>query len=542
MEAVRGSGKLKMPPGNKPLDASEVAALKKWIDEGAIWDAGTGSLDGPSWWSLRKVRPPPVPKTRNARWVRNPVDAFILAGLESKGMQPAQAADRRVLARRLYLDLIGLPPSPEDFGAFLGDASPDAYEKLVERLLASPHYGERWGRHWLDVVRYADTGGYQTDLYYKDAWRYRDYVIHAFNSDKPYDRFVQEQIAGDELWPDNLDLEGSYNIDEVKRQHMEARLGTALYIISPVYHESGLDVNNYFDMQWTDWVDTTGAAFLGLTLGCARCHDHKFDPISQRDYYRMRAVFAGSDRVEIPLVHRMDLFDQWQFYPRQVRLQQLRAEVDRLMERARQVVAEARKAKFPLEQRQAFETPEDQRSDAQRKLAVKVEASIAGITEKDVLEQMTEDEKVKHGEFIRQIGKAYLDTLKPMSTATVLGHTEVVPDVYILVRGDYHNKGEKVSPGVPSVLADGVAINEPADVRIVPQRRRALALWLTRSDHPLTARVMVNRIWQGHFGRGIVGTPNDFGKQGEAPTHPELLDWLASEFVARNGASKRCTG
>ncbi|MBM3776548.1 MAG: DUF1549 domain-containing protein, partial [Acidobacteria bacterium] len=429
---------------------------------------------------------------------------------------------------------------PEELEAFLKDRDAGAYERLVERLLASPHYGERWGRHWLDVVRYADTGGYQTDLYYKDAWRYRDYVIHSFNEDKPYDRFVQEQIAGDELWPDNLDLEGSYYVDPKKLEHIEARLGTALYAISPVYHESGLDVENYFDMQWTDWVDTTGSVFLGLTVGCARCHDHKFDPISQRDHFGLRAIFAGSDRVEIPLVHRMDLFDQWQFFPKHVRMQQMRAAIEKLLERPRRAVIDAMMGKFSRAEIEAYEAPQEKRTEEQQKLALKVEAALAGIKGSQIEEKLTPAERDQRDQLIQQIGKQYLETAKPMATATVLGHLDVIPSVHLLARGDYRSKGEKIPPALPAALSgagDGV-FQEPASGPFLPQRRKQLALWLTRPDHPLTARVMANRIWQGHFGRGIVGTPNDFGRQGEAPTHPELLDWLAAEFVSRRWSVK----
>jgi hypothetical protein len=539
LTAVLRTGDLKMPPGKEGLSETEIATLRKWIQEGAAWEGEAKKLQA-SWWSFRKPQRPNIPRVANSGWVRNPVDAFILARLEQKGLKPAPPADRRTLARRLYFDLIGLPPTPEQLESFLDDKSPEAYEKLVDTLLASPHYGERWGRHWLDVVRYADTGGYQTDLYYKDAWRYRDYVIHSLNEDKPYDRFVQEQIAGDELWPDNLDLQGSYYIEKKKLEHMEARLGTGLYTISPVYHESGLDVENYFDMQWTDWVDTTSSVFLGLTAGCARCHDHKFDPISQRDYFGLRAIFAGSDRTEIPLVHRMDLFDQWQFYPKHVRVQQLRAAIEKLLERPKRAVIDKMMDKFSPEEIAAYETPEEKRTEDQRKLATKLQAALSGIREKQIEEQMTSEEREKRDDLIKQVGKAYLETVKPMSTAMVLGHLEIVPDVYLLKRGDYRNKGEKIGPALPAALSgeDDPPIDEPAEGPFVPQRRKALALWATKPDHPLTARVMVNRIWQGHFGRGIVGTPNDFGRQGEAPTHPELLDWLATEFVARKWSMK----
>ena len=538
-QAISQSGALKMPPGRPPLPPQDLEVVARWIDSGAVW-LKIESRPEPAWWSFRRPIRPPVPAVKSTNWVANPVDAFILARLEEKGLKPAPPADRRTLARRLYFDLLGLPPTPEQVEAFLADRSPQAYEKLVDQLLASPHYGERWGRHWLDVVRYADTGGYQTDLYYKDAWRYRDYVIHAFNSDKPYDRFVQEQVAGDEIWPDNLDLQGSYFLNKSKMDHMEARIATGLYTISPIYHESGLDVENYFDMQWTDWVDTTGAAFLGLTVGCARCHDHKFDPISQKDYYGLRAIFAGSDRTEIPLVHRMDLFDQWQFYPKQVRAQQLRYEVEKIDEAGRKAVISDMRGKFDREALQAFDVPNEKRTEDQRKLAVRIETAISQIKATDIEAKLSPGERDRRAQLVNEIGRVYLETLKPAAAAMVLGHTETIPEVHILNRGDYHNKGSLVAPSLPAAISsEQDAIVEPVGVHFTPERRKALALWLTRPDNPLTARVMVNRIWQGHFGRGIVGTPNDFGRQGELPTHPELLDWLAVEFMQNGWSVKK---
>ena len=542
-QAAAHIGELKMPPKQAGLSAKDLDILRDWINSGARWvetAAASPRRTEPSWWSFRKPQRPPVPEVRDKAWVRNPIDAFILRKLEENNLTPDPAADKRTLLRRIYFDLIGLPPTPEELKRFLEDSSAEAYENVVDHLLASPHYGERWGKHWLDVVRYADTGGYQTDLYYKDAWLYRDYVIASFNKDKPYDRFVQEQIAGDELWPDNLDLHGSYYIPEKEMEHIEARIGTELYTISPIYHESGLDVENYFDMQWTDWVDITGSAFMGLTLGCARCHDHKFDAISQRDYFALRTIFAGSDRVEIPLVHRMDLFDQWQSYPRHIRVQQLRAEAEKISNQAQRRIVDAMKGDLPKEAKDAYDIPEAQRTPEQQKLAAKFQEAINKIKEEEIVAKMIPAEKEKYEELIKEIGKAYLQTLKPMPTATVLGHTEVIPEVYILVRGDYRNKGQKIKPAFPAALrGENEVINESSLRPFIPQRRKALALWLTKPDHPLTARVLVNRLWQGHFGRGIVTTPNDFGRQGQPPTHPELLDWLATDFVDRGWSIKQ---
>ncbi|MFN8007328.1 MAG: PSD1 and planctomycete cytochrome C domain-containing protein [Terriglobia bacterium] len=542
-QAAARTGELKMPPQQTGLTREELELLRAWIDAGATWTQGTATStrkSEPSWWSFRKPVRPPVPEPRNKEWVRNPIDAFVLQKLEEQQLTPVAQADKRVLLRRIYFDLIGLPPTTEELDRFMRDSSPDAYEKVVDFLLASPHYGERWGKHWLDVVRYADTGGYQTDLYYKDAWLYRDYVIASFNKDKPYDRFVQEQIAGDELWPDNLDLHGSYFIPEKEMEHIEARIGTELYTISPVYHESGLDVENYFDMQWTDWVDVTGSAFMGLTLGCSRCHDHKFDPISQRDYFGLRSIFAGSDRVEIPLVHRMDLFDQWQSYPRHIRVQQLRAEAEKITSQSKRRIIESLKGTFPKEVLEAYEIPEGKRSPEQQIQAAKFQEAVGRIKEEEILSKMIPAENEKYKALLEEIGKAYLQTLKPMPTATVLGHAEVIPEIHLLVRGDYRNKGERITPAFPKALREENEVIEETSLRpFVPQRRKALALWLTKPDHPLTARVMVNRLWQGHFGSGLVATPNDFGRQGQPPTHPELLDWLATEFVRQGWSIKR---
>jgi hypothetical protein len=328
--AVLRTADLKMPPGKASLPDSDIAALKKWIEEGAPWTSNASVLSESNWWSFRKPRRPPLPPVKNPGWVRNPIDAFILAKLEDKGLKPVTAASRRELVRRAYFDLHGLPPSAAEVDAFVADNSPNAWEALVDRLLSSQRYGERWGRLWLDVVRYADTGGFETDIYYPNAWRYRDYVIKSLNNDKPYNRFVQEQIAGDEIWTDNLDLEGSYYIPKKKLEHLEARIGTGLYTFGPVMHESGLD-GEYLRHEWlADAVDTTGSAFLGLTVGCARCHDHKFDPITHRDYYSMQAVFAGSEEKEIPTTHIMSVFDYRQAYPKQLAVDDLRAAVNRI--------------------------------------------------------------------------------------------------------------------------------------------------------------------------------------------------------------------
>ena len=474
--AVAGEGEIRMPPGDEPLEPGEIAALREWIDAGARWDAPAVS-SGSTWWSFQKPVRPPVPQPRRSGWVRTPVDAFILAKLEEQGLEPAGEADRHTLVRRAYFDLHGLPPTPAEIDAFVQDDSPKAWENLIGRLLDSPRYGERWGRYWLDLVRYADTSGFETDHFYTTAWRYRDYVIESLNEDKPYDVFIQEQIAADEIWSTNMDLEGTDKLPQQKRVNVKRRIGTSLFTLGAF----PIEYTFYGDQYRAEWqaeaVDLVGSAFLGLTVECARCHDHKFDPISQRDYYRMAALFAGSVEREIPLVSLFEVQTATRSFP--------------LDEQARMLKQLARKA--PKEERDAA---------------------------------------------LRRLGEAYLRAGGGHPTAKALGHEEIVPPTHILAKGDFKQKGETVEPGFPAAILPGPPIEEPEDVLFVPRRRKALAEWLTAPDHPLLARVMVNRVWQGHFGQGLVHTPNDFGRQGDPPTNPELLDWLAVEFAERGWSLK----
>ncbi|MCA9008441.1 MAG: DUF1553 domain-containing protein [Planctomycetaceae bacterium] len=452
-------------------------------------------------WSLRaleQVEPPPIDSLQFSDRVRNPIDQFVLQRLEAAGLEPAPAADRRTLIRRAYFDLLGLPPTPEQVNAFLADKADDAWPRLIDSLLASKHYGERWGRHWLDVARYADSGGYETDIYYRNAWRYRDYVVNSFNSDKPYDVFVQEQIAGDELWPDNLDLDPRrvYNVSAEKQRHLEARIGTGFYALGPRIHESGLDAKRLAYESLTDWADTTASAFMGLTLACARCHDHKFDPITQDDYFALQAIFADAREIELPLWHSMGEADWRQNYPRVVAVQEAR-EACRLFE-----------------------------------------ASVQG-------KALSPDELAQKQQLLAAIGQAVMnlptttagqetipyDGLMHIPVANVLGreHPALIRPVYLLDRGELHKPQSRVRAALPASLA--AATTTSLELQAPYEARKEFALWLTRKDHPLTGRVIVNRIWHWHFGRGIVETPNDFGNMGQPPSHPELLDWLTTQFV-----------
>jgi len=545
--AAAHQGELKMPPGSSsPLPPDELMTLKKWIEEGAEWPEETAHAkraEETTWWSLRKLRRPPVPSAKNQAGQANPIDVFVLAKLEEKRLTPAPKADKRTLLRRAYYDLIGLPPSPEQLEQFLKDSSPDAYEKVIDALLDSPQYGERWGRHWLDVVRYADSAGFEGDVFYPNAWRYRDYVIKSFNEDKPYDRFIQEQIAGDELWPDNLDLQGFYDVPLEKLEHLEARIGTSLYTLGQEIQESHLDATKLRYERLTDAVDTTGSAFLGLTFGCARCHDHKFDPIPQRDYFRLQAVFAASIPVTLPVVTSMSATHRDEAYHQMIALDEARAAYLTFERQVKQRVIEAKKKKFSPEVVQAYEVPPEKRTSREAELA---DPLIRAYNEIKLEEFLTGEEQALYQRLRQDLVTGVLrvplkdashgvrfDGFFDVPSVTVLGHveTELIPDVYTLDRGDLGKNKAKVTPGLPAALIDE---EDPSDLVLElsgARYRKALALWLTRPDHPLTARVMVNRIWQGHFGRGIVGTTNDFGRQGQLPTHPELLDWLASEFV-----------
>lgn len=496
---------LKMPP-DKSLSATEITALEMWIADGAPDPRESSDApktrekaDPKTFWSFQPVRDPTAPTASNPEWIRNPIDAFILATLDAQGLFPAPRADPRTLVRRAYFDLIGLPPAPEQVDAFVNDPSPEAWSKLIDELLASPHYGERWGRHWLDVARYADSGGFETDIYYENSWRYRDYVVKSFNDDKPYDVFVLEQIAGDELWPGNIDQDGQYKVADDKVRRQEARIGTGFYTLSPQIHESNMSGGKIRYETFTDWVDTTGAAFMGLTMSCARCHDHKFDPLTQQDYFGLQAIFAGSKQVREFVVPPMSVADYHQHYPRVIAVDESRRAVRLFDERVK-----------------GRDLTGDEEAERQRLMNALAES---------VLKLQ---EKTAQGE--------PFDGLYDLPSASVLGHEEpeLVPAIHILNRGELSQPRGKASPSLPEALRVASGWTDPIpDLR---GSRAALAKWLTTSTHPLTSRVMVNRIWQGHFGRGIVASVNDFGQMGARPTHPELLDWLATELV-KNGWS-----
>ena len=448
---------------------------------------------------------PDTAALEHGKRVRNPIDAFILKRLQEEALDPAPLADRLMLVRRAYFDLLGLPPTAEQVDAFLADTSPDAWKNLVNKLLDSKHYGERWARHWLDVARYADSGGFESDVAYPNSWRYRDYVVRSFNVDKPYDTFVQEQIAGDEIWPDNRDLDPKrvYIMSEAKKRHLEARIGTGLYGFGSRVAESTLDARRWHHETLTDWVDTTASLFMGLTIQCARCHDHKFDPISQEDYYGMQAIFTSSIEVEEPIITPTEVISWQDRYPLIVHVHEARIAYKRFRERT-----EGRKLT------EAEHTEETRLRD-------RIVDRVMKLDDRNISRPNTPH-----------------DPLMRIPVATVLGHErrELIKPVHLLDRGELYQPLQEINPALPSTLAG--ATGRSKEVAGPYGSRKELALWLTRPDHPLTARVMVNRIWQWHFGQGIVATPSDFGSHGAPPTHPKLLDWLATEFVKRGWSIK----
>ncbi|NBR83893.1 MAG: DUF1549 domain-containing protein [Verrucomicrobia bacterium] len=399
-------------------------ALVCFLVGNTVGFGATPSLEvGRKHWAFQPLRRIESPAVRDAAWPRNDVDRFILAALEAKGLKPSPEADRRTLIRRATFDLLGLPPTPEEVEAFVADTSPQAWERVVDRLLASPHYGERWGRHWLDLARYADSSGFHNDLDRPHAWRYRDYVIRSFNEDKPYARFIAEQLAG----------------DEVPGADEETLIATGFCRNAPSNDDNmGKNKEQYRLDELDDVISTTSTVFLGLTVGCARCHDHKTDPISSADYYSLLAVFNGTEKRGVP---------------------------------------------------------KESDDKAKAKEAVQLQALI--------------ETKAK------------------------------VPATHLLRRGSLQNKGPEVGPAVPVVLAaKPLEFPAPAADAKSSGRRRVLAEWIAAPDNPLTWRVLANRIWQHHFGRGLVATPSNFGFKGERPTHPELLDFLAARLVAEGGRWK----
>ncbi|HVW02321.1 MAG TPA: DUF1553 domain-containing protein [Planctomycetaceae bacterium] len=624
----------RMPPEGKPLTKSEIDVIRRWIAQGAEWQEH---------WGFRKPAHPEAPTVKNQEWVKNPIDAFILARLEAKGLQPNPPAEKAALIRRAYYDLTGLPPTPEEVAQFVADSDPQAYEKLIDKLLESPRYGERWGRHWLDAVRYADTNSFERDGVKPHAWRYRDYVIRSFNADKPYDQFIREQLAGDEAadpTPDELVATGYYRLglwDDEPADRLLAKFDT-------------LD----------DIVATTGQVFLGLTVNCARCHDHKIDPIPQKDYYGLVAFFEnitpmsyGGPQVERPLfanqADRQRYDDEQKALiekrnRKQAEVSAVEAEFRTKYEQAHatetaaaadlddleyrfyrnhwdslpdfdnvkpETVAKVPSQRFdislatresdfgfvftgflkvPADGEYTFTIDSDDGSRllidgrkvleydgvhgvgaphsakvtlSQGRLPIRLEyfqgiggrgldVHWSGPGFNDRLLSAGERPQLNFGELIRKEGRRLLgkeafekyqklhrelEDLKRDKPAVDYGlcvseFGNNPPETHLLQRGNPHVPGEKVEPSFVSIIdASKPVIPAPKQGATTTGRRTVLANWIASPDNRLTARVMANRVWQQHFGRGIVRSTNNFGQLGDPPTHPELLDWLAGEFV-----------
>lgn len=470
LHAVKQTGDLKMPPGRK-LSAEQIAVLEKWVEQGlpmpdALLKTKRRGADHWAFQAPKKAAPPAV---KNAAWVRNPIDAFVLEKLEAAKLAPSPESDKATLLRRVTLDLTGLAPTPNELREFLADTKPDAYERVADRLLASPHYGERWGRHWLDIARYADSDGYTIDAP-RDMWKYRDWVIEATNKDMPFDQFTIEQLAGDLL----------------PKPTTEQLIATGFHRNTPSNYEGGIDFEQYRVEAVADRVATTGAAYLGLTLGCARCHDHKYDPVSQREFYQLFAFFNNIEEVDREADRK--------YFNRPFLILGSPEEVAR--KEAYDSQLRALESELEVFQRTADPPPTD-----------------------PALKERLNNIKM-------------LKSRAPKVESTLIMKELPEPrPAYIHLGGDFLRKGATVAPGVLGALHPMQAAGPRAN-------RLDLAKWLVDRRNPLTARVTVNRFWQRYFGKGIVETENDFGTQGDKPSHQALLDWMAVEFMDKGWSQK----
>jgi len=459
------------------------------------------------WWAFQPVQADP----------KAGIDALLHAKMAEKGVVPNASADKRTLIRRASLVLTGLPPTPEETQAFLADNSPNAFERVVDRLLASPQYGERWARHWLDLARYADSEGFKADETRPNIWRYRDYVIRSLNADKPYDRFVKEQIAGDELYPNDLDAKIAVGFnrhfpDESNAANIRQRRQELLF----------------------DITDTTGSVFLGLTYGCAKCHDHKFDPILQKDYYRLQAFYANT-RIEDEAV-LMTAAEQEAWKAKNAvwesKTESIRAEMQKLLEAPRKKLFEERISRFPEEIQDTIRMDPAKRTPFQWHMYVKAKDQVT-FSDALLAKALKGEPAKRYDALAKQL--AEFDSIKPaelpMAQTMAEMHTDA-PATHLLKNGSFEAPQEEVAPGFLTIL-------DPTDASLKGGRRAALANWIASPTNPLTARVMVNRVWHYHFGKGIAGSPSDFGLMGERPTNLALLDHLTASFLADGWSLKK---
>lgn len=501
---LRGKDATQMPLGAQPLSEGQIRRIEEWIRQGAKAELP------PAGWPFASPTLPTVPTIKTSAWVKNPIDAFIAEKLEANGLTPAPPAEKTTLLRRVYMDLLGVPPTLSEALQFMRDSSPEAYEKLIDRLLADKRYGERWGRHWLDLVRYADSDGTDQDRTRPRLWRYRDYVIRAFNQDKPYDQFIKEQIAGDELYPTEID----------------ASLATMYLRLAPGDDARVNEDRNLRHTTLVDVTDTTCSVMLGLTVGCTRCHDHKIDrKLHQADYYRLYAFFAGAQFTDSPIINGGNDPDskRAQYINALASVQPLRDERKALRDQYRMTLLSEKAQKEPDKKPRVNEYEIDRKIDS------------------------VPEDKAR-----RELLDAQIATYAPLvdgyePTLPTVRELQEPPRVYFLKRGELYDPDyqREMKPGFPAVFNDGKYAN--AKLASIPGRprsgrRAALANWIASAENPMTAKVMVNRIWRYHFGRGIVSTPSDFGNNGDLPSHFELLNWLAVRFTQAEGSAPDACG
>jgi mono/diheme cytochrome c family protein len=518
-----------MPPMGERLADADIAVLRAWIDQGAkmpaVSPAAAQSAARPGHWSFQPIRRPDVPQVKKSSWVRNPIDAFVLARLEAASVEPSPEAKKTTLIRRVSLDLTGLPPTPAEIDAVLNDTRPDAYERYVDSLLASPHYGERWARHWLDLARYADSDGYEKDLVRPYAWRYRNWVINALNDGMPFDQFTIEQLAGD-LLPNAT---------------VEQRVATGFHRNVLTNREAGVDRAEARFEQDVNRTNTVSTVWLGLTTGCAQCHNHKFDPISQKEYYQLFAYSRGVEESDIeaplpgeigPYMRARPEYDRRrEAILKEYNIPAMQAESEKKLlwtvehpgeDLEWDFVVTGFKGRYDNAVK-TLRIPPENRTLFQRELMT--EQFIRGTSG---VAYRHDEAKLKAVKEAKEKLEKLDASFTPLTHAMTVVEDVTAPKTYIAVGGDYRTKGPEVEPGVPAVLG-GAA----------PKTRLEFARWLVSKDNPLTARVIANQIWGEFFGRAIVRTTEDFGTQGDRPTHPELLDWLASDFRDNGWKVKR---
>lgn len=522
---------LQMPPKGKKLSPEQIALLENWVRMGAPWPGnepgkkvkvrGKITAEDRAWWAFQPVRDPIPPAVKDDGWAKNPVDKFVFAKLQSEGLAPAPEANRRTLIRRLYFDLWGLPPSPEEIEAFVSDSSPGAYEQLVNRLLDSPHYGERWARHWLDLVRFAESDGYKADGFRPNAWRYRDYVIKSFNEDKPYNQFIREQLAGDELAPDDP----------------EAIVGT-MFLRHGIYEYNNPDARGQWEGILNELTDVTGDVFMGMGMACARCHDHKFDPILQKDYFRLQAFFAPlslKDDVAVADAKQKAEYNaklrHWEESTREIRADLAVIENDYRAKNFTNAIK-----KFPDDIQELLCKPRQELSIYEKQIVDLSYLQVAPAFE-ELDKKLKGEQKTNYVTLRKKL--AEFDSLKPKPLPSTYSISDIGPVAPATLIPKSRIK-DPIAPGFLTLLQEAPAQIKPISASPgTTGRRAALASWLTEPTNPLSTRVMVNRLWQHHFGRGIVATTSDFGKLGQPPTHPELLDWLTSRFLQEGWSLKK---